>query len=86
MYRYGLMKEIIHFKTVCGANKFNPHVLLYDDYDRHFDYRAIHILCSHQTKPFVLKAGESVNNKTNDNGPNLKLKGIYGQARINWQR
>ena len=77
------MKAMIHFKTVCGENKLNPQVLFYDGHDTHFDDRAIHILRSHHIKPFVLKAGDSGNCHPNDNGSNLKLKGLYGQVRMN---
>ena len=77
---------MMHFKTVCGANKLNPQVLFYDGHARIFDNRVIHILCYHYIEPFILKAGELGNDHPNDNGPNLKLKGLYSQARMNWQR
>ena len=48
--------------------------------------RVIHILHPNYIIPFILKAGDSVNNQPNDNGPNLNLKGLYGQVRMNWQR
>ena len=35
----GYMKAMMHFKKVCGSNKINPQVLLYDDHDSHFDNR-----------------------------------------------
>ena len=70
------MKKMMHFKTVCGENKLNSQVLFYDENDRHLDDRAIHILCSHHIKPFVFKAVDSGKDQPNDNGPNLKLKGI----------
>ena len=76
----------MNFKTVCGANNINPQVLLYDGHVSHFGNRAIHILLSHHIKPFIIKADESINENPNDNVPNLKLKGIYGKARINCQR
>ena len=78
------MKAIIHFKTVCGSNKLNPQVLFYDGYARNFNNRAINILHPHHTKPFFLKVGDSGNYRTNDNGKNLNLKGLYGQDRMNW--
>ena len=84
--RVGLMKAMMNFKTVCVANKLNQQVLFYDVHEIHFDNRAINILCSHHIKPFVLKAGDSGNDQPNYNGPNLNLKGLYGQAIMNWQR
>ena len=84
MDRNGWMKEIIHFKNVCGENKLNPWVLFYDRYGSHFDNRAIHKLLSHHIKHLFLKADDSGNDHPNDYGENLKLKGIYGQVRMNW--
>ena len=81
-----LMKEMMHFKTICGANNINPQVLLYDWHVSHFDKRDIHILLLHHTKTVMIKTGESINEQPNYNGPNLKMKGLYGQSRMNWQR
>ena len=83
IYRDGWTKSMMNFKTVCGANKLNLQVLFYDGHDSHFDNMSVHILRSHHIKPFVLKAGDSVNDQPNDNGPNIKPKGLYGQTRIN---
>ena len=74
------MKAMIHFKTVCGSKKINPQVLFYDGHSSHFDGRAIHNLCSNHIEPFVLEAGDSVNDQQNDNGLNLKQNIFYGQA------
>ena len=66
------MKATMHFNIVCGANKINPQVLLYDVYDSHFYNRAIYILRPNHIKPFILKAGDSGNDQPNDNGPMSK--------------
>ena len=34
----------------------------------------------------MLKAGDSVHDQPNDNGPNMKLNNFYGNARMNWMR
>ena len=81
-----LEEGMMYFKTVCGSKKINPQVLFYDGHGRNFDDRDIHILRSHHIKPLFLKAGESGNDQPNDNETKLKLKGVYGQARINCQR
>ena len=47
---------------------------------------GIHIILSNDIKPFLLKAGESINYKPNDNDINLKLKEFYGQTIMNFQR
>ena len=80
------MKAMVNFKTVYVANKLNPQVLFYDGHISHFDDRDIHNLRSNHIKPFILKVGESGNDQPHDNGPNLKLKGLCVQARMNWQR
>ena len=77
---------MVYFKTVCVPNNLNPQVLLYDVHYSHFDDRDIHIILSGHIKPFILKAGDSVNYQPNDNGSNLNLKGIYVQSGMNWQR
>ena len=33
MDRGGWLKEIMHFKTVCGANKLNPQFFFYDQHN-----------------------------------------------------
>ena len=83
IYRDGWIKAMMHFKTVYGVNKIRPQVLFYDDHASHYDGKTIHIICSHHIKPFVLEAGDLVNDQPNNNGPNLNLNGIYGQTRMN---
>ena len=80
------MKAMMHFKTICGSNFFNAQVLLYYDHGSHFDDRYIHMIQSNHIKPSILKGSDSGNDHPNDNGPNLKLKGLYGQAIMNCQR
>ena len=80
MDRNDWIKTMMHFKTFCGANKLNTHVLLYDGHDRHFDDRSIHIIRSHHITPFILKSGDPVNDQTNYNGTKLKPKGLNGQS------
>ena len=67
-------KAISIFSRTCGASKMNPQVLFFDSHDSHFDDRSTHIMRSHHISPFILKAGNSTNDQTNDNGPNLILK------------
>ena len=54
MDRGGWMKAMIHFKTVCGANKLSLKCFFFDGHDSHFDDRSIHILYSNHIKPFIL--------------------------------
>ena len=86
MDRDGWMKAISLFSSTCGSSKMNPQVLFFDGHDSHFGDRATHILCSHHISPFILKAGDSTNDQSNDNGPNLKLKRYYSISKTKWQR
>ena len=74
------------FSRACGVIKLNPQVLFFDGHDRHFNDRATHLLQSHHTFPFTLKAGNSINDHPNNNGPNLNLKRYYGIVKLKWQR
>ena len=86
MDRDGWMKATSLFSRTCGASKINPQVLFFDSYNIHFYDRATHLLQYHHISPFILKAGDSTNEQTNDNRPNVKLKRYYGIANLKWQR
>ena len=47
------------------------------------DSALIHMECQN-TQPFVLKAGNSTNDRPNDNEPNAKLKSIYNEVKYVW--
>ena len=79
-------KEIVYFKTVCGSNNPDSWVFFYDIHVRTFDKRVICIIRSNHIKPFVFKAGDPGNYQPNNNGPNIKMKGLYGQSIILWQK
>ena len=42
------------------------------------------MLRSHKIQSFVLKVGDSIYDNPNNNGPNLKIKNLYVNARMNW--
>ena len=86
MDRDGWIKAMSLFSRACGVIKLNPQVLFFDGHDRHFNDRATHLLQSHHTFPFTLKAGNSINDHPNNNGPNLNLKRYYGIVKLKWQR
>ena len=56
----------------------------FDNNDRHFDDHEIIHMDHQNSQPFTLKLGESVNNQTNDNGPNEKLKSHYNELKSVW--
>ena len=72
-----------HFASMCLSSHLNTQVLFYDDHDSHFCYSALDILCIYIIHYFILKAGDSVHDYPNDNVPNIKLKNLYGNARMN---
>ena len=61
-------------------------MIFYDGHVINFDDRALNILQSHHIQYFILNAGDSIHDKKNDNDPNLKLKNIYGNERMNCTR
>ena len=75
-----------HLSSTCFYSTLNPQVILCDGPKRHFYDRSLNILWIHHMQDFILKLGESVHNRPNNNGPNLNLKNIYGNTRINQMR
>ena len=72
------------FFNVYGTSPVKNQIILFGGHDIHFDDCArIHM--DHQNiRPFILKAGNSVNYQTNDNGPNSKLKSLYNEMKSTW--
>ena len=69
------------FSNICGASSVNNHILSFDGNDSHFGNRALTRMQSKNIQPFILKAGDSINNQPNDNGPNSTLKAIYNRLK-----
>ena len=86
MYCYGWHKSMSHFSSMCCSSPLKPQVLFYDGHGRHFDDRALNILCRHQIHYYVLSEVDSVHDQSNNNAPNIKLDNFYGNARMNWMR
>ena len=68
----------------CGASPVNNKIIFIDGNDSHFNYRALPQMQGGGIQPFILKAGDSINNQTNDNGPDSKLKALYNISRAKW--
>ena len=77
-------KSMSHFSFVCFYFPLNTQVLLYYGHDSHFGGRVLEILRRHNIYYFILKAGYSVHDQPNDNGKNMKLNNLYGNAIMNW--
>ena len=76
MDRYECIKAMTQFSNVCGAYPFNNNITFFCGHDSHFDDCAIIHMEHRNIQPFILKAGDSVNNQPNDNGLNSKLKSL----------
>ena len=80
----GWLKFMSCLSSTCCSYSLNPQVLFYDVYDNNFYNMALNIFWSHHIQAFILKSCDSVHNQTKNNGKNLKLNNIYGNARMNW--
>ena len=73
----GWLKSMNQFSNLCGSSPVNNQILFFNGKGSHFDkYALIQMKCKN-IQPFALKAGDSINYKPNDNGPNVKLKSLY---------
>ena len=63
--------------NIYGASPVNNQILFFGGHDSHFDDRDLTQMQITNIQPFVLKAGDSINNQTNENGPNSKMKALY---------
>ena len=70
MNRYGWLNAMVQLFNICGASPVNNHILFFNGHNSHFDNRALKQTQSKNIQPFMLKAGESINDQPNDNGPN----------------
>ena len=64
------------FSNICGASPVNNQIIFFGGYNIHFDDRALTQMQIKNIQTFVLKAGDSINNQPNENGPNSKLKAL----------
>ena len=72
------------FSNICGASPVNKQILFFDGHDRHFDERTPTQMQIKNIQPFVLKAGDSIDDQPNVNGPNSKLKSICKIPKSKW--
>ena len=71
---------------MCCSSTLNTEVLFYDIHDSYFDDSALKILRSNHIESFILKAGEYVNEQSNDNGQKLKINNVHVNERMTWRR
>ena len=84
MDRDGWLKAMTQFSNICGASPVNNQILFFDGHDSHFNDRALKHMQNKNIQPFILKAGDSINDQPNDNGPNSTLKVLCNRLKAKW--
>ena len=80
----GWLKAMTQFSNICGASPVNNQILFFDGNDSHFENRALTQMQIKNIHPFILKAGDSINDQSDDNGPNSKLNDLYNHSKAKW--
>ena len=70
MDRDGWLKAMTQFSNICSASPVNNQILFFDGNDSHFINRALTLMQIKNIQPFIVKAGDSINDHPNDNMPN----------------
>ena len=81
MYRDGWLKAMTQFSNICSASPVNNQILFFNGHDSHFDGRVLTQMQSKNIQPFILKAGDFINDQPNDNVPNSRLKAFYNLSK-----
>ena len=84
MDRYGWLKAMIQLSNICGASPVNNQILFLDGHDSHFGDRALTKMQRKNIHPFILKAGNSINDHPNYNRSNSTLKSLYNFLKAKW--
>ena len=58
--------------------------LFFDGPGSQFDDLNLINMDNQNIQTFVLKSGDSGNDQTNNNGPNIKLKYLYNVVKVSW--
>ena len=80
----GCLKAMTRFSNICGASPVNNQILFFDRHDSRFDDRSLTRMQIKNIQPFILNVDDSINDQTNDNGPNSKLKALYNISKDKW--
>ena len=80
----GWLKAMTQFSNIYGASRINNHILFFNWHYSHFNDRDLTQIKIKNIQPFILKAGDSVNDHPNKNGPNSKLKSLYNVLKDKW--
>ena len=72
------------FSNVYGASPVNNQITFFDGNDSQFDHVALRKIMYKNIQTFIPKLGNSINDQTNDNSPNARLKSLYNVAKSAW--
>ena len=84
MDRDGWLEAVTQFSKICGASSVNNKIIFFNGHDSHSDDRSLTQMQSKNIQPFILKAGDSINDHPNENGPNSALKDLYNISKAKW--
>ena len=70
--------------NICGASSVNNQILYFNGHDSNFGDHSLTQIQSKNFQPFILKAGDSINDQPNDNTPNSTLKSPYNITKAEW--
>ena len=84
MDRDSWINAMTQFSSIYCASPINNQIVFFNGHNDYFDYQALTQMQSKDIHPSILKAGDSVNNQPNDNGPNSKLKSLYKFSKAKW--
>ena len=84
MDRDGCLKSTTQFSNICGDSPINNKIIFFNGNDSHFYGHTLLHMYQWNIQPFILKAGDYVNDQPNDNGPNAKLKSLYNEMKSAW--
>ena len=76
MDKDGWLKAMTQFSNICVASPINNQILFFYGHDSHFGDLALTQIQSKNIQPFILKAGDSINEQPNENGLNFTLKAL----------
>ena len=78
------LKSMTQLLKICSASPVNNQILFFDGHNSHFDGCSLTQIQRKNIHTFILKAGDSINDQPNDNGPNSKLKALYNILKYKW--
>ena len=84
MDRDGWLKAMTQLSKICDASPVKNQILFFDVNNSHFYDRSLTQIQIKNIQPFILIAGDSINDQPNDNGSNSKLKALYNILKAKW--